>query len=259
MKSMGIYSIDFYAYTSGLREWNPGFKAAVSTVVLLLCIIAGRPVVSVWVLVSTGAVTVGMGGLSLRKYLNLLKIPLAFLVMGGIAVAVGFSRSPYGDAWIHLHWFYLYVAWDGISTAFNLTLKALGAVSAMYMLVLSTPASEIIGVLRRLYVPKLVIELMNMIYRFIFVLMDTQCRMKLAAQSRLGYCDFKTSCRSFGSTAGNLFVMALKKANLYYDALISRCYDGQLLFLEEEKPVKMRQIVAACGYVLILVLVWVLI
>ncbi|HCD42434.1 MAG TPA: cobalt ECF transporter T component CbiQ, partial [Lachnoclostridium sp.] len=76
-----------------------------------------------------------------------------------------------------------------------------------------------------------------------------------AAKSRLAYCDFKPSCRSFGSTAGNLFVVSLKKANTYYDALTARCYDGELLFLEEEKEVKGWQLWTAAGY--FLVLLWV--
>lgn len=70
---------------------------------------------------------------------------------------------------------------------------------------------------------------MYLIYRFIFVLSDTHSQMKQAAVSRLGTCDFRTSCRTFGSTAGNLLVASLKKADTYYDSLLSRCYDGDQL------------------------------
>ena len=47
--------------------------------------------------------------------------------------------------------------------------KALGAVSALYMMTLTTPLSEIIAVLRKAHIPKLIIELMNMIYRYILL------------------------------------------------------------------------------------------
>ena len=66
--------------------------------------------------------------------------------------------------------------------------------------------------------------------------------MKAAAVSRLGYVDFKTSCRSFGQTGGNLFLLSLRKANTYYDAMVSRGYEGELVFWEEEKPVKLWQV-----------------
>lgn len=108
----------------------------------------------------------------------------------------------------------------------------------MYMMTLATPASEMIGVLKRIHVPKMIVELMYLIYRFIFVLSDTHSQMKQAAVSRLGTCDFRTSCRTFGSTAGNLLVASLKRADTYYDSLLSRCYDGDLCFLEEEKRIR---------------------
>lgn len=255
-KHENIYSIDFYAYASKLRGLNPGFKVFFAVATLLLCIIADSVWVSAAVILTMGWLTVVRGKLPLSSYIPLLTIPLAFMVMGSIAIAVGIAGQPVGNYYLNLHWFYLYVTKAGIIQALHLMLKALGAVSAMYMLVLSTPSGEIIAVLRRLHVPKLIIELMNMIYRFIFILMDAQCKMKNSARSRLGYCDFKTACRSFGSTAGNLLVIALKKANMYYDALVSRCYDGELLFLEEEKKVTAVQMAAACSYLILLAALW---
>lgn len=134
--------------------------------------------------------------------------------------------------------------------------KALGAVSALYMMTLTTPLSEIIAVLRKAHVPKLIIELMNMIYRYIFIMIDTHSRMKNSAESRLGYCDFKTSCYSFGQVASNLLVVSLKRGNNYYNALEARCYNGDLQFLEEEKQVKAGQIVMAVIFIIILLLIW---
>ena len=137
----------------------------------------------------------------------------------------------------------------------NLVFKALGAVSALYMMTLTTPLSEIIAVLRKAHVPKLIIELMNMIYRYIFIMIDTHSRMKNSAESRLGYCDFKTSCYSFGQVASNLLVVSLKRGNNYYNALEARCYNGDLQFLEEEKQVKAGQVVMAVIFIIIL-LIW---
>lgn len=99
----------------------------------------------------------------------------------------------------------------------------------------TTPSGELFNVLERMHVPSLIIELMNMMYRFIFTMMDTQSRMKNAAESRLGYKDYRTSIKSFGSTASNLLVVSFKKANAYYDALESRGYDGRMHFQEEKK------------------------
>lgn len=256
-KHMGVYAIDYYAYLSKLLYWNPCFKVVLAVVTLVICIVADRILLSVFVMVSMGYLTIVKGGLDWRHYLTLLAIPLAFMITGGVAIAIGISREPAGRYWVNLHWFYLYVSDGGMWKALQVTARAMGAVSAMYMMVLSTPAGEIISVLRVLKIPKLVIELMNMIYRFIFIIMDTQLRMMNSAQSRLGYVDFKTACHTFGSTAGNLLVVSFKRANLYYDALLSRCYDGDLLFLEEEKMWRKAQVLGAFLYVSVLILLWV--
>jgi cobalt/nickel transport system permease protein len=250
-----IYTIDYYAYVSGMKSWNSQFKAVVAVAALFFCIGADKVRVSVLVFLPMSFLTVLAGRFPWRNYLALLRIPLAFLLMGTAAIVIGLSPVPYGTAYVSVFGYYLYLTEEGLVLAFRLILKAMAALSAMYMLVLSTPASEIICIFRKLHVPKIIVELMNMIYRFIFVMMDTQCNMKLAAESRLGFWGFKTSCRSFGNTAGNLFVVSLKKAGIYYDALTARCYDGELMFLEEEKGVKGWQIWIGVIYFLTLFLV----
>lgn len=255
-KHDAAYSIDFYACESRLRSWNAGLKMAVGMAALCLCIAADKLAVSVFVILTMACITVIAGGLAPVRYLKLLTIPLAFLFMGTVAIAVGISRKPYGDWYLSAPWFSLYVTKDGLIQAVRLFTRALGAVSAMYMMTLATPASEMIGVMKRIHVPKMIVELMYLIYRFIFVLSDTYSQMKQAAGSRLGTCDFRTSCRTFGSTAGNLLVISLKKADTYYDSLLSRCYDGDLCFLEEEKRIKAGQAAAAVGYLLMTAAVW---
>lgn len=249
----GGFSIDYYAYGSGLRNLNPVFKVLFSVAVLILTIGLDHPAVSFFVILSMGLLTVLKGRVDFHDYCSLMTIPVVFLLMGSVAIAIGVSKTPVGPYDLNLHFFHLYVTADSVNKALVLILKAFGAVSAMFMLTLSTPSCEIISALRKLHVPKLIIELMNMIYRYIFIMLDTQRKMKNAAESRLGYCDFKTSCASFGGIASNLLIVSLKRANAYFDAMESRCYDGELLFLEEEKPVKGQQIAIAVGYLGVLI------
>ena len=251
-----ISTIDACAYESRIKGINAGLKAAVAITTLLLCIGTGDVFISVSVFLSMGAVTIFLGGLSTKKYLALLKIPVVFLILGTVAIAVGVSPVPAGRFYVSLPGFYLYLSEEGAVLSARLVLKAMASVSAMYMLVLSTPASEIINLLGKLHVPKLISELMNLIYRFIFVMMDVQSSMKQAAESRLGYHNFLTSCKSFGGLGANLFIVSLKKAGTYYDAMTARCYQGELIFLEEKKPVKAKEAAAAAGYIALLLLLW---
>lgn len=255
-KPQRFSSIDFYSADSRLRGWNAGFKMGVGMAALCLCVGANRLSVSLFVILTMGALTVGAGGLSLPLYLKLFTVPAAFFLMGTAAIAIGVSRVPYGDFYISLPWFCLYVTKIGLWQAFLLIIRALGAVSGMYMMALTTPVGEMIGVLKRIHVPGLIVELMYLIYRFIFVLMDTHSQMRQAAGSRLGYGDFATSCRTFGSTAGNLLIASLRKADVYYDSMLSRCYDGDLCFLEEKKSIRPWQAVSSAAYFLAIAVLW---
>lgn len=252
--SHNVNSIDFYAYESKLRSLNPSFKVVTSLFLLLFCVTVNNPLVSAVVIITMALLTVGKGGMKFHRYLSLLAIPLAFMIMASIAIAVGISAQPAGDYFLNLFHFYFYTSKARIFHSLQIMLTALGAVSAMYMMTLSTPACEIICVLRKMHIPKIIIELMNMIYRFVFILMDVQCKMKNSAESRLGFLNFKSSCYSFGYITGNLLFVSLKKANTYYDAMESRCYDGELYFLEEEKKIKITHIILFLLYLAFLLL-----
>ncbi len=248
----GGSSIDFYACHSRIRRWNPGFRTGFSMCLLLFCILADHPAVSCVIILTAAWITVGMGGLSLRRYLSVLTIPITFILLGSAAVAIDFSGQPVGDFNLYLFGGYLYLTGESLLKTLFLILKAFGAVSAMFIMTLSTPSHELFSVLRKAHCPSLIVELMHMIYRYIFILMEVQRNMRISAESRLGFRDFRTSCYSFGQIAGNLFIVALKKANAYYDAMEARCYDGTFAFLEEEYRANPRHLIAAGIYFAVL-------
>ena len=250
------FSIDFYAYTSKIRHWNATFKVSFSVLTLILCIVLDNPYVSVVVIIAMAYLTIVKGELPVTEYLSILAIPIGFILLGTFTIAIDFSKQPMGQYNLYLGFCYVFTSQAKLKKVVFLILKVFAAISALQMMTLSTPSSEIIYVLRKAHVPKLIVELMSLIYRYIFILMDVYTKMKNSAESRQGYCDFKTSCYTFGSIASNMLVISLKKANAYYDAMEARCYDGDLIFLEEDKKVETIQIVAAAAFIIFLILLW---
>lgn len=247
-------AIDFYAYASKIRQWNPTFKVIFSFTTLLLCIGLNNPFVSLAVIASMAYLTVLKGGLPLGAYISVLMIPITFILLGTIAIGVDFSSQPIGQFNLFLGFGYLFTSVAKLQEMAFLMLKVFGAISAMIMMTLSTPSSEIIGVLRKAHVPKLIIELMNLIYRYIFILLDVFNNMRNSADSRQGYSDFKTACYTFGSVASNMLVVSLKKANAYYTAMEARGYDGDLFFLEEEKKLQVSHLIIGAAFLIFLIL-----
>lgn len=102
------------------------------------------------------------------------------------------------------------------------------------------------------FIVELIIELMLLIYRFIFILLDTAHAIMTSQNARLGNCDFKTSCKSFGQMGSTLFLRAFKRSNALYDSMEARCYDGSICVLNENYPPKTMEIclIIVCEVVL---------
>jgi cobalt/nickel transport system permease protein len=53
-----------------------------------------------------------------------------------------------------------------------------------------------------------------------------------------------------------MLIVSFKKANAYYDAMEARCYDGELIFLEEEKKLDKKLVFWALLFIIFLVGLW---
>jgi cobalt/nickel transport system permease protein len=223
---------------------------------MILCIALNNPYVSSVVIIAMAYITIEKGKLPIREYLSILMIPMIFILLSIFTIIINFSKQPIGLYNLNLGFCYVFTTESMLKEGLFLLLKIFSAISALQMMSLSTPSSEIIYVLRKVGIPKLFVELMNLIYRYIFILTDVFIKMKNSAESRLGYCDFKTSCYTFGNSASNMLVVSLKKANTYYDAMEARGYDGDLIFLQEDKKLDMLLIIEAIAFIFFLLLIW---
>lgn len=229
-----MINIDSYAYASKLNRIEPMPKFVFALTTLGVCLWANTLVVSVAVFFIMGWATIRKGGTPLSVFIKLLGVPMAFLIIGVLTIAVNRANSP------ELFYFSLPVAgsWIGVSKAGliqagQLFFKVLGSVSCLYFLSLSTPMVDLLAVLHKLKVPTLIVEMMGLVYRFIFVLLDTADTMFTAQNSRLGYINLSTGYRSMGALATTLFIRSYKRSNDLFTALEARGYDGALNVIEE--------------------------
>mgnify|MGYP000393998519 CR=1 FL=1 len=113
-------------------------------------------------------------------------------------------------------------------------LTALASVSSLYVLSFNTPMTEILDVLKRLHFPGLFIELMLLTYRFIFYSDGRGICNYDGTESKAWKPGSETSIQSFGQMASVVFVRALKQSDALYNAMESRCYDGEIRVLSGE-------------------------
>lgn len=249
-----MITIDKLCYTSKLRYVNAGEKFAFAVITLLLCVISRSTAVACIVLTVTGILTVWKGGIPLFRYIRYMMVPLAFLILSTLAIIFHISRTPMDLFAIPVGNWYITSSIATLQYALQLILTALASVSCLYFLSLSTPIPGILEVLRKIHCPRILIELMMLIYRFIFVLLNTASAISTSQNSRLGNRTYKTSLKSFSSMASVLLLRSFKRANALYDAMESRCYDGTLDVLSESAPPKLKHIVMITAFELLLFL-----
>ena len=236
--------IDKLCYQSKLRYENAGEKFAFAVLTLLICVVSRSIAVAGIVLAVTGTLTVAKGGVPVLRYLKFLTIPLAFLFLSTAAILFHISRTPMDLFAIPLGNWYLTTSMSSLLYAVQLILTALSAVSCLYFLSFTTPITDILEVLRRLHCPKLLIELMLLIYRFIFVLLDTASAITTSQHCRLGNRDYKTALKSCGLLGSALMLRAVTRSNRLYTAMEARCYDDTIRVLSQTRPPK-KSVIAA--------------
>lgn len=234
--------IDKLCYSSKLRYINPCEKTAFSILTLFFCITDRSVILSLLVLFGMSYMTIFKGNISFSHYFRLMRIPVVFLLMSILAIIVNFSKAPMDAFAFRFADIYITSSKAALFQALQLFFTALASVSCLYFLSLSTPITDILSVLKKLHFPDLFIELMLLIYRFIFLLFDIADALGTSQRSRLGNIGFKISCQSFGYKISALFIRSMKKSNLLYDAMESRCYDGRLRVLDESYPINKTRI-----------------
>ena len=126
-------------------------------------------------------------------------IPIVFLIVGTGAIIVNVSEAPLDAFAFSVGKWYITGSREGVQQGTGLVRNcALRGILPVF-LSLNTVMTDILGACRKLHLPSLLIELMLLIYRFIFVLSETAHSITISQQSRLGSRDMKTRIRSFGA------------------------------------------------------------
>ena len=236
-------TLEYYSYNSKINSWNPHLKFWYSMVLIVLGIILSNIYISISIVFICGFITIFLGKISLKKYIDFFKVPTIFLLISVAVININFSKNITDFYYFNIGDLYIYTTDENIKKSCILFWRALSGVSSMYMLALSTPLNEIIYVMKKARTPKIIIELMYLVYRFIFIMRDSYKSMRKSIESRLGFRDYRTSLLSFGKIISNILIVSLRKSNSFYDSMESRGYKGEIRFFIKEKGINKKVII----------------
>jgi cobalt/nickel transport system permease protein len=224
-----MFYVDQFVYTNKMREIHPGEKFAFAMITLGICFMVKKPLIHLIIMGIMSGFLIFKAQIPWKVVIKMMLIPLSFLLIGVITIAVVVNNSPVGMlASLKLGHLYLGATEASLTQAFTIMMRALSAVTCLYFLALTVPMIELIYVLQKLKVPAICVELMMLMYRFIFVFVETAFSIYTAQSSRWGYCNFKRSVHSFGVLFGNLYQKVFFKTKALYECLLSRGYESEL-------------------------------
>ena len=197
--------------------------------VLVICIWANSFLVSVFTALTMLFLIIFIGKTSYKNVFHLMTVPIVFIIMGSAAIAISIGQNS-GDMLFSLHFgnTYFGISHTSLLSAVRVMIKCFGAVSCMYFLSLTTPMVDLFTLLRKSIIPNFIIEIAELIYRYIFVLFDVSHRIHTAQDARLGYSNLRVSYHSTAQLASNLFIRSFNQAEKTYTAMESRGYDGEI-------------------------------
>jgi len=126
---------------------------------------------------------------------------------------------------------------DGLARFSSIAVKSWISVLVALVLSASTSFPDLLFAMRAVRVPRLLVAIFGLMWRYLFVLVDEVLRLTRARASRSGESgepgrriggSIAWRARVTGGMAGNLFLRALERGDRIYLAMAARGYDGEV-------------------------------
>lgn len=232
---MARLAIDDAAWTSRWRTRSTGEKALLAGGLLTLAVAGPQPAAGVCAGVSALVAALGGARVDPRLLLRAARGPALFVLVGLVGVVVSLGTADASAVW---QWGPLWVAEPSLQRGLEVAARSLGSVAALLLLTTTTPVPAVLDGLRRLRVPEVMVDIAGVVYRLLFLLLDTQSAVRESQAARLGYADRRAAYRSFGVLGAAVLVRALERARRLEDGLTGRGYDGSLAVVSPTAPVR---------------------
>lgn len=205
-----------HTFIMKLSGVTPRLRLALFAFGLILCFTL--PALGLMVLVfSFVALLLMLGGTPMLK--RLLGLGL-FTALGLIPIM--FTSQSASSLWYIGPWG---IDSSSLRQALHIGLRVLATSSWVWLMLLITPIYQLCRELRMAGVPRLLVDLFELTYRYLYLLIETAQQILEAQQARLGYRNVRAKLSDGGLLLGQTFVLAHSQAQSMYEGLQTRHYE----------------------------------
>lgn len=244
-----VYSEQFVAYKGYLQVVDTRVKLLALLFYMFLGAVTNH-IFTLILLIFIAAGFVKLSRLSMKHYIKrawlilplfifIMSIPAAtnlfvkgdacFYIYKSLHINIGFIKMPED----------LYFTVIGIQMIVRMALRIGVSISFAYLLIMTTSWSSITKALSIFRVPSIIITILNMTYRYIFILTKIAVEMMEARLLRtVGNLKNKSNRAFVANGISFLFVRASYMSDEIYDAMRCRCFHGDTVSLQRFKMKK---------------------
>lgn len=220
--------IEQCSYANRLRMVTPAAKGILCLCGVIASFVAGTPGAACGVAAALACITVLAAGIPLGRYLRVAAPALLFLGISALTLAVSLTPESLHNG------FSIQIERTSVQAAAQVVGRSLGGLTSLLFLAMTTPLTDIIGLLRRFRAPETLLDIMTLCYRTLFVFSGAVQEITTAQSARLGYATTRHALRSMGILTANLTVQVWQRSQALHVAAMARNGDGSLRFLETD-------------------------
>lgn len=223
-----MLEIDNCAYLNNIKDVNPLIKLGITFIGVIASMLTQNANIHILIMLFMTALILFIARVDMKLYIKCLKIPIIFLIIGiGLnLINISFENKDYIFN-VNILGLYIGTTEFAVKSSVNILLRAMSCIISIYFLILTTPFNQLIIVLKKLHIPHTLIELMILIYRFIFIFIEEAEEIYKSQQLKFGYTNLRTSYNSMSLLIKTLFFRMMRR---YEDMSISldiKLYDGK--------------------------------
>jgi len=162
------------------------------------------------------------------------RVSLVFLYPFFISIFIPFANEGAALAKIDLKIFTLAVTDNGLAIFATVLIKSFLSILLLASLIVSTDEIELLYGLRKIHLPKVIVSIIFLMYRYIFLIVEESRTGQQAIKSRVFQKSYCTVNRRLTNVMGNLFIKSLDRAENVYRSMESRGFDGNFYIMEKE-------------------------
>jgi len=228
------HHLDTYTYQNHLRTLPPQQKLIFALVVMGIALTTHaftQGLIFIWLSIWT----VYYARIPYKVYSSTLTVMVIFFLTSVPALVVEIIPTDL-QAMVHVkslggieigNWF-VFISQPGLTQALEMGIRSLACFAGLLFIIFTIPFTDLLSIGRQWRVPTILIELLMLMYRFIFMFLDVLLQLQLAQRARGGYCNRRRWMVSAGLLGSQLMIRTLQRYQQFSIGLTARGFNGDL-------------------------------